>query len=203
MLLQETTAALCETPLFKYSPQTDSWELQEQTCQLASYDRFISDRAFGQKKRVMTVPGHFATLPQGYFRIGHPTVGPVYIWESVNLDVDKYGPYLQVYMLRHLPNVLKVFTRQVVETLPTLAERTALVENPQQHWCDLDFYSTSQSEQLNISNAQFILIGLSLLDLPKDCILKVVNEAGERTYRIAERYRMLQGNHYRVVPNDG
>ena len=200
MLLQETVESLCETPLYRLSPTTYDWVLQPQPCSLAAYDRFISDRAFGQKKRVLTTPGSMPELTEGYYRVGVPDSGAVFMWESVNTDVDKHGAYLHVYMLRQLHYELKVLVRQVLETLPTGQEMTGLVEVPETHWCDLDFYSSSQSPELDVQHAQSVLITPSFITLPPDCVVSVGRPGGgAKRYRIVERFEVLHSCHHRVV----
>lgn len=200
MLLQETVQGLCDTPLYKFSPSANAWVMQPQLCRLAAYDRFISDRAFGQKKRVLTTPAGYPELGDGYYRVGAYSQGPVFMIESVNPDIDSHGPYLNTYMLRQLQYVLKVMVRQVVQTLPTGQELKGLVEVPQSHWCDFDFYSTSQSDLTDVSHPQFIAIGPLFLQLPADCVVRVGEGGNFKNYRITERYEVLKSRHYRLVP---
>ena len=203
MLLGETVAGLCETPLFKYSPAQDLWLLLEQPCTLSVYDRFISDRAFGQKKRILHTPGVMPPLEPGYYRVYRPEAGPVYILESDNQDVSSEGPYLNTYMLRQVKYQLRVLVRTVVETLPTGQDRTMLVPAPQLHWCDLDVYSSFKSDELPTQHTQWNMITASFMDLPADSVVQLSIGNTVKNFRIAERLFVLDTNSYRLVEHHG
>ena len=46
MLLGDVIVELCDTPIYSY--QAGAWVLAPVKCRVPPYDRFISDRAFGQ-----------------------------------------------------------------------------------------------------------------------------------------------------------
>ena len=109
MLLGDIIVELCDTPIYSY--QTGAWVLADVKCRVPPYDRFISDRAFGQKKRLVQTPGGQLLPASNYYRPGRET-GRTYMVESVNEDQDGNGEYLNVYMLREAADACEILTLQ-------------------------------------------------------------------------------------------
>lgn len=75
---------------------------------LQVYDRFISDRDFGQKKRIFLVPGQF-TLNPDQLILKVANVPSVWMLEGVNHDSDASGVYASEVVLREAKYRVKLY----------------------------------------------------------------------------------------------
>lgn len=202
MLLSETVEGLYHTPLYAFDGT--QWVLLNEKGYLAAYDRFISDRAFGQKKRILTTPGN-SPLPyiDTYYRAGSPNSDSTFIVESQNPDMDEHGTHLHVYMLREVLFRLQVFAWQEVGKNAAGQTLREFVELPGQHWCDLERYGVVNSTELLIASSSYTLTTSRLVDLPPDC--KLVVDLGYRklSFRITERFDLMNSVQLRLGEWDG
>lgn len=203
MLLAETTSELCQTEYFQHSGLV--WEKMEGLCTLVAYDRFISDRAFGQKKRILHTPGDQPILDLDKFtRVGRPDGrSPIYIIESENPDTNQFGDYLNVYMLREVEMPLKVYSK--VQTGQTASGAPILVDGelPGEFWCDLERFGVSRSSDLPVDYSSFTVTTSRSVPLPADCRLHIDVGYQIRKFAITERFDLMNSVQLRVREIDG
>lgn len=203
MLLSETIEGLYDTPLFAFDG-TD-WTKQDELGYLASYDRFISDRAFGQKKRVLTTPGATPLkFIDKYLRVGSPTSDSTFIIESQNPDVNEHGVHLNVYMLREVQSPLRVWAWEVTGTTAAGKPIKERVQLPGEHWCDLERYGVLNSSEIpTVAYSSYTLTTSRNVTLPEDCMLEVDLDYRVVRFRITERFDLMNSIQLRLGEWDG
>lgn len=193
MELQDVAEEFCQTPIFYYDEGTSAWVLADVQVRLPPYDRFISDRAFGQKKRLIQTPGGKFLPQRNFFRIGSAGSGRTYMIESLNNDTDEGGDYLNIYMAREAPYQLTV-QRQVRTPRPSGAESTTW-NDQEELWCDIDRYGVLHSSELpGVDYTSFTVVlpkGLATLE---DVRLKI----GGQLYAVTEWFDSLELRQLRV-----
>lgn len=189
MDLSLVVAQFCETPVYYFDQ--GQWVLSETKCRMPPYDRFISDRAFGQKKRILQTLGGELLPAQRYLRVGRPT-GRVYIVESLNEDLDEHGEYLNVYMVREATTEIEVHVEQDVEQASG-AKRTEWVYS-HTIWGDFDRYGVLRSSELPVDYTSFTVSLMPAEELPKDCRLKMEGQF----FAVTENFIQLELRQLRV-----
>ena len=109
------------------------------------YDRFISDREFGQKKRVFTC-GDGEAIDSAYLAVRSPD-GNIYLVSSVNTDVQGTEVYNRTYMLMLAGFVADVYS-VVTGTAPSGVARNATPVLDATLHCDLARYGASSSREV-------------------------------------------------------
>ena len=174
----------CNTPVF-YLDAAGEWVEADARGRLAAYDRFISDRAFGQKKRILQTPGDELLPESKYVRVGKEN-SRTYMVESVNADLDENGEYLNSYMLREAATAVGVMV-QTVTPQASGAGKTTWVRS-RTIYADFDRYGVLHSGELPVDYSSFTLSILPSEVLPKDCRLEIDGEV----LTITERYMQLE-----------
>ena len=85
---------------------TQLWDTAVAVGTFEVYDRFISARTFGQKKRILMLGGT-NELAVTYEVVRDPD-GDMYLVESRNPDLGEFGRYSNVYQLHSAPHTLEV-----------------------------------------------------------------------------------------------
>lgn len=172
----------CRTPIFYF--EGDVWLEAEVQGRLAAYDRFISDRAFGQKVRLLQVPGGEFLPPDRYIRIGD-SVGITYIAQSVNEDRDEFNPYMNTYMIRAVLNEVEIYHK--VEKEIASGQKKTVWELLTRCWGDFDRQGALNSDELDVTYSAFVLNLPLAQAVPPDARFKISG----RWYAPMEDYRML------------
>lgn len=194
MLLQDIAEEFCQTPVFYYDGL--SWLESPVQCRFPPYDRFISDRAFGQKKRLVQTPGGKLLPEADYYRVGRLT-GRTYMVESVNEDMDGEGDYLNIYMVREAASQVSIQVKQEV-TLPSKVKTVQWVLQSTV-WGDYDRYGTLHSSELDVDYTSYTLALPKNIVIPKDCRLLIDGNV----FVVTESYPQLELRQYRLRGMDG
>lgn len=103
---------------------------------LQVYDRFITERSFGQKKRILTTSSE-SRLPVTYgnFKVGNSA--SVFIMESVNEDIKFNSPYGLSYLLHSTNNEIEVL-EDVVTTRANGDKRVTGESVVSTCWADIE-----------------------------------------------------------------
>lgn len=173
----------CRTPIFYF--EGDTWLESEVQGRLAVYDRFISDRAFGQKVRLLQVPGEEFLPRDRYIRVGS-SVGITYIVQSVNEDRNEHSSYMNTYMIRSADNEVEIY-HKVEKTIASGQKKTSW-ELLTRAWGDFDRQGTLNSDELDVSYSAFVLNLPLSQAVPPDARFKIAG----RWYAPMEDYRMLE-----------
>lgn len=180
----------CQTPVF-FQDAAGEWQRSPVDCRLPPYDRFISDRAFGQKKRLLQTPGGQLLPEASYYRVGSVT-SRVYMVESVNEDLDEYGDYLNVYMIREAPTAIEIHVQQKTKQASG-ASRTEWVMD-RTIWGDFDRYGVIRSSDLPVDYTSYTVSLPPAVDLPLGCRLKMDGQL----FAITETFSNLELKQLRV-----
>lgn len=190
MLLSNIVESLCDTPVFSLQP--GGWEEAEVKCRVPPYDRFISDRAFGQKKRLLQTPGGQMLPTSHYYRPGRAD-GRTYMVESVNEDLDAHGDYLNVYMMREASDLCRILI-QTTTPRPSGSpkkEWTVLTEV----WADFDRFGVLRSAELDgVDYTSYTVTLPRNVIIPADCRLSIDNAL----YAVQENFVQLELRQLRV-----
>lgn len=149
MNLQRAFSKFTSHELQRWNSATQAFEATGVSGSLQVYDRFISDRDFGQKKRIFLVPGEF-TLPLDQTIVKIPDTPGVWMIEGSNPDIDRGGLYATPVVLRearYKVKLIKVTGAKkrangvgYVNPVETLVAET---------WGDFSRYSSTESRELS------------------------------------------------------
>lgn len=116
-------------------------------CSLQVYDRFISDRTFGTKKRILLVPGP-QRIPEAveYVRVG-PSMAR-YMLDAIDEDLYAQEPHLTCYLIREAAYPVEILrmdgsTRASGRSGPA----TLTVVDSVTRWGDYERYTASTGKQ--------------------------------------------------------
>lgn len=102
MNLNRVASKLHKTPVQYWDKALNLWQPSELVGRLEVYDRFISDRSFGQRKRVfLTSPDNELPPHMKVVKLG--AIKEPYMVESINHDMSDTYPHLAVHMLQEVP----------------------------------------------------------------------------------------------------
>lgn len=149
MNLQRAFEKFASHELQRWNPTTSSWDPTGVKGALQVYDRFISDRDFGQKKRLFEVPGEFTLDPhQAVVKI--PDVPGIWLIEGSNPDADRSNVYASSVVLREAKHKLKLFKKGGVKKRASgvgYTDSSYILQG--ETWGDFSRYSSSESRELN------------------------------------------------------
>jgi len=99
MRLDRAIAKFAKNEIWGWNHGRQCFELTGKKGSLQVYDRFISDRTFGTKKRILLLPRQdYVPSQYDYIRIGDSVAR--FMMDSLNEDVYSNGPYANTYLLR-------------------------------------------------------------------------------------------------------
>ena len=138
MDLSRAAEKFATTEILYLDPVSDQWYSTGLFGSLQVYDRFITDRAFGQKKRILTLPaGSYLPEEYGNFMLEGGSVK--YILESLNEDIRYNQAYAQTYML-HAASAEAQILEDVTTTLASGAKSITGQNVVETHWIDVERY---------------------------------------------------------------
>ena len=115
---------------------------------LQVYDRFVSDRDFGQKKRLFLVPGQFA-IDQNQLVLKIAGLPEVWLLEGLNNDAQYGSAYASVLVLREGSRRLKLYKpggTKRASGVGYTARADVLVDET---YGDFSRYSSTESKQFD------------------------------------------------------
>lgn len=160
MNLGEASATFNTTPVSGWDATNRKWVPNVAKGRLIVFDRFISDRSFGQRKRNFIVGGG-KTL--GDYRVVKLPDGVIYMVEAFNFDTDSYGPYSTIYLLHAAPFIGQLKELQTTPRASGAPGPATEVVVDDAVFVDVDRYSFIGSD-----NFDQIRFGVYTLILPAD-----------------------------------
>lgn len=138
-----------EAPLWFANTSVDGWNgtawvRNVATGDFHAFDRFITERTFGAKKRVFYTPEE-AKIDYETYPIVRTADGKVWIVTSDNADIEGVDPYAQSYILLEATLQAEVI-EHTTQTLASGAEGSVTDTVLATHYCDLERYSAFNSE---------------------------------------------------------
>lgn len=153
-----------KTPIYYWDPIGYEWLDTGMTGRLQVYDRFISERTFGQKKRVLTMAG-LQPINDDWSTIRLGDSETVFLVENLNEDIEGEGVYASTYSLREAPYVVYLCSRAEVVS----ASKVKVLGDEQIHaeiWVDMERYSAVDSREFD--NTDYSIFTVSF---PKGLII--------------------------------
>lgn len=133
------------TPIDGWDPAgAGTWVLDVSRGTLQVYDRFVSDRTFGAKKRLLEIGDRSVKLPPQY-GVVRLAGNRVYMLESLNIDAANGGAYSDVYVMHEATTRIEVYA-MVPGTLPSGLPGTAVPTLQATYWGDNDRYGSTDGE---------------------------------------------------------
>lgn len=182
MDLQRAVSKFTTTPIEVWDSESLNW-LETDLCgSLQVFDRFITERSFGQKKRIMTI-GAEGKLEEDYTVVRLVGSEEAFLVEKFNEDVRHGGVYAYSYLLHEAPFFVGVYKSSTEDNAAGIPLRTGevLVESA---WVDLARFTGVPSKNFEESEVTIVNMTFprgSLVD--SDCYLKTSN--GDR-YNVDE-----------------
>lgn len=117
---------------------------------LQVYDRFITERDFGQRKRILTLAGD-VSLPSQYkvVRVGGSTT--TYLVESALEDIDENTTYCTTFALHEAPFQVQICKNTTTESKSGVKRNTALAVLATT-WVDISRYSATDSKAFPLTD---------------------------------------------------
>ncbi len=115
---------------------------------LQVYDRFVSDRDFGQKKRIFLCPGVFS-IPLNETLLQISDVPGVWLIEGSNADADASGVYASAVVLREARHKVKLWKKGGTKKRATgVGYIDTGLQLIGETWGDFSRYSSTESREL-------------------------------------------------------
>ncbi len=163
------------------------WEDAECFGRLQVYDRFISERNFGQKKRILTLGRGVVPVEYKSIRIGDDET--VFLIEHSNYDIHYEAIYGRVYSLRETPHHCVVRKETLSENAAGIKKVSGAPTDLFETWIDIERMSAAASR--TFEEAEFSIVTITFpvgSPVTTDCY--VVLDDGSR-YNIDEAYLNL------------
>lgn len=172
MELSRVTGKFCNTPVFGLDQTTGDWVGLGVYGSLQTYDRFITERSFGQKKRVL-VTLRETPIPETISQIRVGDFLDVFLVESLNPDMAEVT-YELVYSIRaaryqavlcqktglqRLSGVSTGGTEQELETLWIDLERFGPAESREFDAVDYTIYTATLPRHSQAKPGQYLKVG--------------------------------------------
>jgi hypothetical protein len=188
MELARAASKFTDSPIEAWDSLTGRWVATEHCGALQVFDRFISERTFGQKKRTLLVGADdkldpFVTV----VRLGGSE--KAFMIEKFNEDVRHGTLYSYIYLLHEANHYVEV-------TKDTFSENAAGVKLStgkqvvERVWMDIGRYSGAPSKKL-FDDTEYTIVSMTFPSdsvVDTDCHVKV--ESGDR-YNVDELYYSL------------
>lgn len=149
--LSRAIGRFATTPVYGWNAATGYWEVTDLFGRLQVHDRFITERDFGQRKRILTLAGD-RTLPSTYGVVRLGDSATAYLLESANEDVDGSGVYGTVFALHEAPYRATI-CKEVTTTLQSGVKRKTGAEQVLfDTWVNLTRYSAVDSREFSLTD---------------------------------------------------
>ncbi|WP_422451845.1 hypothetical protein [Endozoicomonas sp. ALC066] len=186
MRLNRVAAKLHKTPVKYWDKGSDQWVDTDLIGKLEVYDRFISDRSFGQRKRLfLTSPENQLQPAMKIIKVGD--LEDPYMVESINQDLGDTYPHLSVHMLQEVPFRSEIYKLSGTKR-PSGAVKDAVETLVDSTYCNLDRYGNLNAK--GVLTVDFSMMSIYLpsdTTVDGDCFVKVQGE----TYDVVEVAPMM------------
>lgn len=199
MNLKNSFARFARLELSKWVPGDYGYSPTGILGSLQVYDRFVSDRDFGQKKRIFLVPGEFSTgWVNTVFRVSN--LPSQFLLEGVNFDADSTGVYASEVVLREARFSFRLLKKQGEKRASGVGVVNSAVVEQLQTWGDFSRYSSSESNEFENSDYTIGTIYLAG-GTPVDRDTVIEDQDGQQ-YAVREISRFLELRMLRVQAID-
>ncbi len=187
MKLGSAISRFARNQIYGWNATTLVWEDTGARGGLQVYDRFITERSFGQKKRVLTIPRDF-TIPEKYSLVKVGNADEVFLIEHRNADIRFNDPYCYTYSLRDAKYHCTVRVESQAVNAAGVKLKTGITDLFQT-WIDIDRFTSAGSTRFE--ETEFTIVTMTF---PRGSVLStdyyVDLDDGSR-YNIDEIYDAL------------
>lgn len=181
MNLGKAISYFAKTPVSGWNGTT--WVPNIAYVKLLTFDRFISEREFGNKRRHILVPVTETALDT-YPVIKFESTGEIYLVgvKISDIDVDRYSQVYLIHQAKLFGNVVSFTKTMAASGLASAVTRTAIGS----YYCDLERLTfTSSAEFATVKYSQVILT------FPSDCLVDTDNEVviNSEYFDVRETYK--------------
>lgn len=146
MDLSRAIGKFAQSTVYGWDSVALAWEDTALRGRLQVYDKFISEREFGQRKRILTLAGD-QTLPADYGVVRLGNTATVYIVEGLTNDVEGDEAYGTVLSLHEAPFAVQI-CRDATEPLASGGKRkTGATTVLHTTWVNISRYSSVDSKE--------------------------------------------------------
>lgn len=193
MNLSKVAGKFCKSPIFGLNSADNAWVDLGVMGALQTYDRFISERSFGQKKRVLTVLRD-NPIPEAFSQIRVGDYREVFLVETYTPDIAAEA-YELIYSLRiakYQATLIQLEGQTRLSGISAGDQETTL----ETIWIDLEKFGTEESRQMEGSK-----YGVFTASLPAHSQARagLILAVGSDRYRIEEVYPQLDLPTARVI----
>lgn len=175
-----------DNPILGWDSSSGQWVLTDVCGSLQVFDRFVTERTFGQKKRILLVP---EKLPANISTIKMQGSEEAFLVEKFNEDVRQGELYSYIYLIHEASHFVDVMKETFTENAAgvSISNGTQVVESV---WVDVDRFTSTPSKRM-FEETEYTIVNMtfpsdSIVD--SDCYL--MTQKGER-YNVDEVYFSL------------
>lgn len=142
--LSRAIGRFAQTPVLGWSPQSSAWVDTGLRGRMQVYDRFITERDFGQRKRILTLAGN-QPFPAGVGVVRLEGSATPYLLESSVEDIEGSEVYCSTFTLHEAPYPVQI-CKMATEKTQSGVERNAGERVLANTWVDISRYSSVDSK---------------------------------------------------------
>lgn len=192
MKLSRALGKFATSGVTRWNAATSRWVDTGTTGSLLVFDRFVTERTFGQKKRILIVPfeKRLDMATATILRVGDAF--ETFLLEKENSDVRFSNVYGYTYLLQEAPYRCTVRKATMTTTNAAGVKVKSGVTDQFSTWIDIDRYAAAPSKKFE--ETEFSLLTLTFakgLTLDTDMYVDVDAAAGGGRYSIDEVYSTL------------
>ncbi len=159
MDLSRAIGKFTTTPLLGWNPVTKEWDDTNVCGSLSVFDRFVTQRTFGQKKRVL-LTDRADRIPAEFGIIKLQGGSQVFLLEGVNEDVADAQVYNLTYLI-HEASTLVEIRQHTTTTRASGVEEVSGDVAMSQTWADIEKFTSRDSSEFSEVDYTVNLIALS------------------------------------------
>lgn len=172
--LQRAVARFNRSTVEGYNHVTKAWEPAVGIGSLQVYDRFITERSFGQKKRILYCGEGNQFDSSKYQLIRVSGEDRVYMVESRNADVTEDSSYAHAYLLKTCSSVVTIKKLQSTSIRASGVGSDSSLVTLDEVWGDIERYSSANSREFHDVDYTIVTISLpKYAQVDSDCTLTV------------------------------
>jgi hypothetical protein len=187
MKLSQAISYHADTYFDRWEPVAGVWQSKIARGSFQVFDRFISSRTFGLKKRNVVMPDESKFPDYAKVVRMHEDTNSIFIIESRSIDVRTAGPYSYTFQLRAIEgwaDIIQINTTERASGSPGNPVRTLVDSVP----IDVERIGVSNSYELsNIDYGEFLLTFPGYVNINTDMEI----ELGNTIYELREVFDSL------------
>jgi len=188
MRLDRALGKFSDTPVWVWDPTAQDWYETGSKASLHAFDRFITERSFGQKKRILTLD-RANRLPEYSDIIKLGDSSEVFLLEKENEDIRQGRVYGYTYLLREANYHGTVRQETLVANAAGIPLRTE-TEDLFEAWLDVERFTSAASRLFEESEITLVTLTFARgTQISTDMYIDIDNGGGR--YNVDEVHETL------------